>query len=482
MSKFIDYCLNISAENRMEEFKRLGEEKSKVVRKTLESIVAMSNTDGGLIIFGIDDPEKGEKIPDKRVFGIEENLERFDEIGKEIANISPPIPGLWGTIIVENYDRDRRVAGLIIPKARETFHTWKNKVYIRLEKGNKTLTPTEVVKFAYIKGFSKADRELVEIDFELLESEYYKKWKEERQIKEGKVESVLYQTGLASKDGGKMKPTRASVLLFANYPNDILEEKTSIKVTQYTGSLERIKETPNIVGVPKIINGPLIHQIKDAHEYVLTLLRAGVRIPSGFTTKYQIPERAVKEAITNAVIHRDYFTKRDIEIRLFEDRIEIESPGLLPSNITQYNIGFERAESYRNDLLVKHLREFPSPPNLDQNEGVRAMRSEMKSSNLYPPIYWTYPNKKDSVVVVLFNEHLASEWEKVNSYLKKQGGVLTNQLTREITGNSDRSAVSRQLTKWVNKGLLRRIEPEGGGYKGVKYLLNISDETYLHTK
>ena len=110
------------------------------------------------------------------------------------------------------------------------------------------------------------------------------------------------------------------------------------------------------------------------------------------------------------------------------------------------------------------------------------MRSEMKSSNLYPPIYWTYPNKKDSVVVVLFNEHLASEWEKVNSYLKKQGGVLTNQLTREITGNSDRSAVSRQLTKWVNKGLLRRIEPEGGGYKGVKYLLNNSNETYLHTK
>ena len=75
MSKFIDYCLNVSAENRMEEFKRLGEEKSKIVRKTLESIVAMTNTDGGFIIFGIDDPEKGEKIPDKRVFGIEENLE-----------------------------------------------------------------------------------------------------------------------------------------------------------------------------------------------------------------------------------------------------------------------------------------------------------------------------------------------------------------------------------------------------------------------
>ncbi|MEA1985861.1 MAG: ATP-binding protein [Candidatus Marinimicrobia bacterium] len=480
MGKFISYCLGISAENRMEEFKRVGGEKSKVVRKTLESIVAMSNTDGGLIILGIDDPEKGAKNLDERIFGIEENLERFDEIRKEITNISPPISGLWDTIIIEKYDSNRRVAGLIIPKARETFHTWKDKVFVRLEKGNKALTPSEIVKFSYIKGFNKADRELVNIDFELLETENYKEWKNTRSIKGNQLESILYQTGLARKQANKLMPTRASVLLFANYPNDILEEKTSIKVTQYTGALERIKETPNIVGVPKIINGPLIQQIKDAHDYVLTLLRAGVKIPSGFTTKYQIPERAVKEAITNAVIHRDYYTKRDIEIRLFEDRIEVESPGLLPSNITQYNIGFERAENYRNDLLVKHLREFPSPPNLDQNEGVRAMRAEMKSKNLYPPFYWTYPNKKDSVVVILFNEYLATEWEKVSSYLEKQNGVLTNVLTREITGITDRSAISRLLKKWVMKGLLIKIEPKNGGYKGIKYVLNIPNKPNFH--
>jgi ATP-dependent DNA helicase RecG len=55
------------------------------------------------------------------------------------------------------------------------------------------------------------------------------------------------------------------------------------------------------------------------------LLRSGIFIPSGFTTKYKIPERAVKEAITNAIIHRDYYLKRDIEISIFEDRIEIEN-------------------------------------------------------------------------------------------------------------------------------------------------------------
>jgi ATP-dependent DNA helicase RecG len=43
-------------------------------------------------------------------------------------------------------------------------------------------------------------------------------------------------------------------------------------------------------------------------------------------TKYKIPERAIKESITNAVIHRDYHIKRDIEVRIFEDRVDVLSP------------------------------------------------------------------------------------------------------------------------------------------------------------
>ncbi len=69
---------------------------------------------------------------------------------------------------------------------------------------------------------------------------------------------------------------------------------------------------------------PGMHPLtEEAQEYVLTLLQAGITIPSsGFINKYRIPERAVKEAITNAVIHRDYFIKRDIEINIYEDTLE----------------------------------------------------------------------------------------------------------------------------------------------------------------
>lgn len=152
----------------------------------------------------------------------------------------------------------------------------------------------------------------------------------------------------------------------------------------------------------------------------MTLLQTGIRVPSGFKTVFAIPERAVKEAITNAVIHRDYHTKRDIEIKIFEDRVEVESPGLLPLNITPANIGYERAHGYRNDLLVKHLREFPDPPNLDQNEGIRAMRKVMNESGLYPPIFIKYPDLQDAVRVVLLNEQAPSAWEKISYSLQRK--------------------------------------------------------------
>ena len=317
------------------------------------------------------------------------------------------------------------------------------------------------------------------MDFDLLKTEDYEKWKKSRKIEIAEIRDVLFQTGLARKDEkGNLKPTRAAVLLFALYPNNLMETKCSIRVFQYEGNIETIKETLNLIGTPKTIEGPVIKQIHEGHEYVLSLLRAGMRIPSsGFVTTYRVPERAVKEAITNAVIHRDYNLKRDIEVRVFEDRIEIESPGLFPYNITTFNIGFIRADGYRNDLLVKHLREFPDPPNLDRSEGIRAMRQEMERSNLYPPVFFTYPHLQDSVRIVLFNAQKGTEWDKVSHYLTHKEKYVTNEKVREIISNPDTSKVSKILKKWVEKGLLIKVET--GAKKTVKYRLPADQEKTL---
>ncbi|EKD45315.1 MAG: hypothetical protein ACD_69C00347G0001 [uncultured bacterium] len=466
----IKNILEIASESQTLEFKRLSGDN--VVSKLIETIVAMANTYGGSIILGVDDPEKTKLKGMERIFGIDENADIFDALGREIPKIIPPLSGIWPPIVIKA-DNNKRIALLSIPKAEDNFRSSNNCVYVRAEKSNRRLNAHEIVEFAYAKGFTKADTESVEIDFSLLNTPFFQEWKQARNISGDRIETILEKTGLARKNkGGELLPTLAALLLFAEFPSDLTETKCAIRILQYTGKIEQINETPNLIGIPKTLQGSLVKLISDTHSYVLNTLRSGIKIPSGFQNVYQIPERAVKEAITNAVVHRDYHMKRDIEIRIFEDRLEVDSPGLFPYNITPKNIGIDRAHGYRNDTLVKHLREFPSPPNLDQNEGVRAMRSEMKAKGLYPPKFFTYPDPccQDFVRVVLFNERSSSEWEKINDYLTKEK-YIANEQARQITAISDKDRMSKMLKKWVNQGLLVQIIPSSGAKKAVKYKL-----------
>ena len=82
--KIVTQILNIPSENQTVEFKRLSGDK--VVSKIINTIVAMTNSEGGLLILGIDDPEKSKLKGFERIFGLEENLELYDEIGREIQN------------------------------------------------------------------------------------------------------------------------------------------------------------------------------------------------------------------------------------------------------------------------------------------------------------------------------------------------------------------------------------------------------------
>ena len=466
-SDLIAALLAIPAETQSIEFKRLGAGNNEVSR-IVESVVAMANAEGGTVVLGISDPSAGKG--NARLLGIEENLEAYDALGREIQRIVPPLSYIWPPQLVA-LPNGKRIALVNVPKAADHFRSCNNHVYIRQERSNRLLTPQEIVTFAYAKGFEKADRELVDVDFSLLDTGTFRLWRNARKLSDDVLPQILKITGLARENqSGKLQPTRAAVLLFAEHPTAVMDTKCAIRVFQYAGTIETLTETLNLIGTPTTIEGPVVRQIQEAHDYILTLLRSGIRVPSGFVTQYRLPERAVKEAITNAVIHRDYFVKRDIEIKIFEDRLEIESPGLLPYNITRSNIGYVRSDGYRNDLLVKHLRDFPSPPNLDQNEGVRAMRHDMNSRNLYPPIFFTYPFLQDAVRVVLLNETVATEWQKVSTYLKATK-YISNEEARSITGIVQRDKMAKILKGWVRQGLLMQIKPASGYVRKTKYRL-----------
>ncbi|MBL7131236.1 MAG: ATP-binding protein [Candidatus Omnitrophica bacterium] len=131
----IEKVLSIPAEDRVTEFKRLGSDFNVV--KVCESIVAMANTDGGIVILGVDDPEKSKLKGLDRVYGIEENLEKYDELGRYVQKITPPISYLWPPPLRLCCANNKTIAVLSISKAINSFHSIDNHVFIRLEKGNR---------------------------------------------------------------------------------------------------------------------------------------------------------------------------------------------------------------------------------------------------------------------------------------------------------------------------------------------------------
>lgn len=208
------------------------------------------------------------------------------------------------------------------------------------------------------------------------------------------------------------------------------------------------------------MRGPLVDQIDAAVTAVLDELAQGLTLSgSGFKTQHVYPERVVKEAIVNAVVHRDYRLNRDIMIRIFDDRIEVESPGAFPGGITPATIA-KAGSRARNPLIAQNLREFPMPPNIDAGEGVRMMFAEMALAKLYPPQYRQSMGTAVEVVkVTLLNLKRPTAWDEVSNWGDQHGSIANADVVR--IAKIDTLKASKLLGAWREQGLLEPLPGRG---------------------
>lgn len=139
-------------------------------------------------------------------------------------------------------------------------------------------------------------------------------------------------------------------------------------------------------------------------------------------------------------------------MRIFDNRIEVLSPGLFPGRITAATV--HRMGSFaRNSLIASNLREFPDPPNVDAGEGVKMMFSLMRAENLYPPQYRELRHQaQEAISVTLFNEESPSIWEQVSDWVDRKGSISNRELCQ--IAELDTLKASKQLKRWVDQGLL----------------------------
>lgn len=151
----ISQILAIPEETHTTEFKLLGKGGDGVSR-IIKGIVAMANADGGLMILGVDDPEKTNKSGRDRIYGVDDHKDTMDEIGREVVRITPALPRVWSPIFVPDNETGRSIAILEIPKAENALRSIDDRVWIRQNKSIRILSPQEMVKLSYAKGIARA--------------------------------------------------------------------------------------------------------------------------------------------------------------------------------------------------------------------------------------------------------------------------------------------------------------------------------------
>jgi ATP-dependent DNA helicase RecG len=250
------------------------------------------------------------------------------------------------------------------------------------------------------------------------------------------------------------RPTVCAEILFHDEPQTILP-KSAIKIYRYkTDSVEGSRDT--LDGQPFTIEGPAYVLIRTAVAKTIAIAESIPLVGSLGFEKISYPKEAIHEVITNAVIHRDYSIKDDIHVRIFNNRIEVQSPGLLPGHITVGNILDERFA--RNPKMVRLLHKFPNPPNKDIGEGLNTTFQAMRKLKLKEPII---EQRQSYVLVTLYHEPLGTYEELIVKYLE-EFDEINNSKAREICLEGSENKVKRTFEKMMTAGLIERI-PERRG-------------------
>lgn len=202
---------------------------------------------------------------------------------------------------------------------------------------------------------------------------------------------------------------------------------------------------------PTTVEGCLYDQIKKAVEVTIQITEEIPRMGEGSLETIEYPHETLHEIITNAVIHRDYSVADDVHIRIFDNRIEVQSPGRLPAHMTVKNILTERFA--RNGAVVRLLNKFPNPPNKDVGEGLNTAFQKMHQLGLREPVIVELDN---DVLVTIRHEALASPEEAIMKYLETNP-TIKNKMARKITHVSMDYQMKSIFGKMQETGLIEQV-------------------------
>ncbi len=426
-------------------------------------LVAFANASGGTLVIGIEN--------DGRITGFRgKGAHQADEF-KTVAIkrlLETSITFQASEIAVTNEKGEKDVVLLLEVAAshNKVIQSFDREVYLRQAGESVKLNYEQRTQLLYDKGQRYFEDEVVDrSSLNDVDEEVMNLYREHMGLPNKPVHEILEARGMLV-DG---KLTTAGILLFGNNPTKYLPQ-ARLRFIRYEGMFAETGTRLNIVkeqtfdsAIPKII--------VEARSFINTQLREFQYLNSEgiFERMPEYPEFAWFEGIVNALTHRNYSMNGEhIKFIMFDDRVEIYSPGLLPNIVTVENIMHTRYS--RNPKIARVLSEFGWVK--EMNEGVKRIYSEMQSMFLKDPIY----SEPGHQVLLMLENNILNRQVRITDSLKKRltpdffsklnedektilqylqmNGRITPKQAMNITGRKSMTTVTKRLKKLESRALI----------------------------
>jgi ATP-dependent DNA helicase RecG len=333
--------------------------------KSLPSeVCAFANASGGRIFIGVDD--------DNNIVGTDVSNAARSRVQDTINKVEPHLSvkvDILGSIIV-----------LSVPEGTQKPYSCPAGFYLRSGSNTQKLDRDSIIEFLQNEGRVRYD-EIVREDLPI--NERFNEAAYKRYIKTAKISEVLDRDVImknlncAGQVGEKQYFTNTGALFFRINDEDVVYRHAGVVCALYKGT-----DKAYILDA-KELNGDLVSNVDDAMVFLKKHLRISYRIESLRRENIlELPEDALREAVVNAVCHRDYFEKgARVMVEIFDDRVEIVSPGGICKGITSENFG--TVSITRNSIIASMF--FRIDYIEQMGTGIRRMRNATREANVPEP-------------------------------------------------------------------------------------------------